>query len=37
MTYDWTGKRTRRMRIVRLVTAAFLLSLLVAAPVFALL
>jgi hypothetical protein len=32
MAYDWTGQRTRRIRMVRMATVTLLLILLVGVP-----
>jgi hypothetical protein len=33
MTYDWSGERTRRVRLLRIATAVLLLCLLISIPV----
>ncbi|MBB4231108.1 hypothetical protein GGD56_004980 [Rhizobium mongolense] len=32
MTYDWSGERTRRMRLLRIATAVILVALVVSIP-----
>ncbi|MBP2443931.1 hypothetical protein JOH51_001370 [Rhizobium leguminosarum] len=32
MTYDWSGERTRRLRLVRVATIAVLVGLIVSVP-----
>jgi hypothetical protein len=32
MTYDWSGERTRRMRLFRIATAVILVVLVVSIP-----
>ncbi|TCU22487.1 hypothetical protein EV130_109284 [Rhizobium azibense] len=32
MTYDWSGERTRRMRLLRIATAVILVGLVVSIP-----
>lgn len=32
MTYDWSGERTRRMRLLRIATAVVLVALVVSIP-----
>jgi hypothetical protein len=33
MTYDWSGERTRRVRLLRIATAVLLFCLLIRIPV----
>ncbi|TDW16158.1 hypothetical protein EV128_14020 [Rhizobium azibense] len=32
MTYDWSGERTRRVRLLRIATAVILVALVVSIP-----